>query len=121
MADPNNNSSPATTPSLEAVALHEQKLLDSIAEAEQEAVRIIAEARRSGDTIVEEKQNALHQEANRIRTDAANQRDEERVAILGEADKRIKAAQAGVEGQLAAAADDLVALVIPKAAPGRTS
>jgi vacuolar-type H+-ATPase subunit H len=121
VADSNNTSSPATASSLEVVARHEQKLLDSIAEAERDAVRIVAEARRNGDMIVEEKQNALHQEAERIRTDAANQRDEERAAILGEANKRIKAARAGVEGELAAAAEDLIALVMPKTAPGGAS
>lgn len=114
MAESNHNSATG----LEAIALHEQELLNKIADADSEAERIVAQARSDAESLGGDKARELDEAVARLRSAAAHEREGDRQAILAEAEKRIEQVRESAASSVPAAVDELVALVVPQRASG---
>jgi vacuolar-type H+-ATPase subunit H len=114
VAESNHNSATG----LQAIALHEQELINSIDEAGREAERIVAQARADADALSAQKQRELDEEAARLRRVAAEERERERQIVVAEAEKRIVQVREAAASKVPSAVEELVALVVPRQASG---
>ncbi len=98
---------------LSEIAQHERGLLAKVQEAESAARRTIESARKEAARVAVEAEKALNEEIDSMRRASEDKRAIERDSIMKAAQQQVAAARSKAETHLDAAANEVVALILP--------